>query len=128
MCSAALLKPPPFMAKPRVGFGLPFHPLPLYFPPCNLTSTLFYPPTPFFFLVPTMPVVRTTRNYDDTFHHLQDVGEKYATSHTPVEASVRHARPSNQPMALRRDYILNNTQGHPDGEFNLRLIRDVSIN
>ena len=126
--SAAVLKPPPFMAKPRVGFDLPSHPLPpLCFPPCSFTSILLCPPTPFFFLIPNMPVVRTTRNHDDTFHHLQDVGEKYTASHTPAEASVRRPRPGNQPLARRHHYIFINTKDGPNGEFDFWSIRDVDI-
>ena len=125
--STALLKPPPFMAKPRVGFVFPFHPLPpLHLPPCNLTSTLPCPSTPFFFLIPTMPVVRTPRNHDDTFHYIQDVGKKCTTS-TPVQDGVRHPHPGNQPLARRHGYVFNNTQGGPNGEFSLRSIRDMGI-
>ena len=74
-----------------------------------------------------MPVVRTTQNHDDAFHHLQDVGEKVTTLHTPTEGGVRYQHLSNQSSPRRCDFIFNNTHGGPNGELNLRSICGATV-
>ena len=74
-----------------------------------------------------MPVVRSTKNHDDTFHHLQsrDVGGKHFK--TPTGTNVHYPQrilPGDQPSVQRRNYTFSDIRGVPSGELDLRWIRN----